>query len=296
MTFEQDFDSIVLSPSHGGATGTIVALCFHDTEGGGTARNVGQFFANPATQASTTGVFGDSDSCGCVPYGTTAWHSGAGSPWNGAIEGYEHVGYASWSRAEWLNHSTMLVRSAKHFAKRCKALGIPPRKIGPDQLARAIATRNPADGGICGHYDITQAAGIYGGHTDPGPNFPWDYYIDLVRQYHDGTPAPTPTPSHPEEPLMVTDDDAQKIRQIVKEELAAAALRPWIGRDETSGGIYLVDITNTKHHIEDGSDADGNGVIDTVDVLMRYFSAVNKGDQGRALKDLPEGPAIKPQT
>jgi len=221
MGFEQDFDSIVLSPSHGGATGTIVALCFHDTEGSGTARNVGQFFANPATQASTTGVFSDTDSCGCVPYGTTAWHSGAGSPWNGAIEGYEHVGFAAWSRADWLNHLSMLNRSARHFAMRCKALGIPPRKINADQLARAIATRNPADGGICGHIDITQAASVYGGHTDPGPNFPWDTYIDLVRSFYNGTPGPTPSPS-PASPIK--DHDMNTII--------------WI---ETKSGAYVYD-------------------------------------------------------
>lgn len=219
MTFEQDFDAIILSPSHGGPTGPIVALCFHDTEGSGSAKNVGLFFANPATQASTTGVFSDFDSCGCVPYGITAWHSGAGSPWNGAIEGYEHVGFASWSRAEWLAHMPMLDRSARHFAARCKTLGIPPRKIGPDQLARAIATRNPADGGICGHYDITLAAGVYGGHTDPGPNFPWDTYIDLVRKYHDGA---TPTPSSI--PPAIKDHDMNTII--------------WI---ETKTGAYVYD-------------------------------------------------------
>lgn len=198
MTFHDDFDAVILSPSHGGATGTIVALCFHDTEGGGTARNVGQFFANPNTQASTTGVFSDTDSCGCVPYNVTAWHSGAGSPWNGAIEGYEHVGFAAWSRDQWLAHGPMLDRSARHYAKRCQALGIPPRKINADQLARAIATRNPADGGICGHYDITLAAGVYGGHTDPGPEFPWDHYIDLVRHYHGGAAAASASPTTPE--------------------------------------------------------------------------------------------------
>lgn len=211
MSFTQDFDSIVLSPSHGGPTGTIVALCFHDTEGTGTAKNVGLFFANPATQASTTGVFSDVDSCGCVPYRTTAWHSGAGSPWNGMIEGYEHVGYAAWSRDEWLRHMPMLERSARHFAKRCRELGIPPRKITPQQLAHAIQTQTPADGGICSHYDITIAAGVYGGHTDPGPNFPWDIYIGLVQKYH-GLPSfispspstpPAPSPEVPDVPTII---------------------------------------------------------------------------------------------
>lgn len=204
MTLVDDCDEYIPSPNHGGASGPIVALCFHDTEGGGTAADVARYFQNPAIQASTTGVFDDSSFVGCVPYGVTAWHSGAGSPWNGAIEGYEHVGFARWTRDEWLSHGSMLDRSARHFAKRCHDLGIPPRRVTPAELRAAVLSGNSAAGGICSHYDITQAVPVYGGHTDPGPNFPWDHFIALVQTYHAGAPAPTPQPPEDDDvPLFV---------------------------------------------------------------------------------------------
>lgn len=202
MSFSDDFDQLIISESHGGPSGTIIALCFHDAESPETpdgAENVAYYLQPSSRQASVTGCIDSNSKVGCVPYGTTAWHSGAGSPWNGAIEGYEHSGYARQTRDEWLDpySKAMLEISAAHYAKRCHDLNIPPRKINSDQLIRAIATRNPADGGICGHYDITIAAGIYGGHTDPGPNFPWDYYIDRVRFFFGSPPDPSPTPVPP---------------------------------------------------------------------------------------------------
>lgn len=36
--------------------------------------------------------------------------------------------------------------------------------------------------GIAGHRDFTQAFAVAGGHMDPGPNFPWDHFIDLIRK------------------------------------------------------------------------------------------------------------------
>lgn len=191
MTFAADFDSVVLSPNHGGPTGTIVALCFHDEEYpeiGTAAEDTAAFFSRTSSGASTTGAIDNNSKVGCVPYGVKAWHSGAGDPWNGAIEGYEHSGYAKQSRSEWIDvyGLQMLELSAAHFAKRCTELGIPIRYIGAAQLAAAVQARNPALGGICGHIEITRAAGVYGGHTDPGPNFPWDYYIGRVQHFAGG--------------------------------------------------------------------------------------------------------------
>jgi N-acetyl-anhydromuramyl-L-alanine amidase AmpD len=35
--------------------------------------------------------------------------------------------------------------------------------------------------GIIGHNDVTVAFRIKGGHSDPGKNFPWDDFIDMVE-------------------------------------------------------------------------------------------------------------------
>lgn len=230
MTLAEDFEQVILSPNHGGPTGPIVAVCFHSTESGGTARAIGQFFARPETQASTTGVFSDTDDCGCVEYGVTAWHSGAGSPWNGRIEGYEHIGFARFTREEWLSHKPMLDRSARHSAKRCKALSIPIRKITPAQLREAVLSGDPSKGGICSHKDITDAVPVYGGHYDPGPNFPWDYYIDRVLFFAGGaTPTPIPEDDMPYTP--------QQLTQFSTDGTIIAG--NFIARDPRDGGVFI---------------------------------------------------------
>lgn len=207
MGFYEDFDSVMLSPNQKARTpagARVVALCFHDEEypeRDTSAEDVARFFQNPSRQASVTGVIDNNSSVGCVEYGRTAWHSGAGDPWNFMIEGYEHSGYAHQTRAEWLDPYgiAMLERSAAHFAKRCHALGIPPRYIDAAQLRHAVNTNNPADGGICGHKTITDAVPVRGGHYDPGPNFPWDYFIGRVQAHHGGgAPPPPPAPETPD--------------------------------------------------------------------------------------------------
>lgn len=207
MGFYEDFDRYILSPNHGGPSGIIVAECVHDAEypeRGTAAEDIGNFFSRPSVAASTTGCIDNNSKVGCVPYGTKAWHSGAGDPWNGAIEGYEHSGYASQSAEDWIDvyGLQMLEISSKHYAKRCQDLGIPPRKINEHQLREAVLSRNPNRGGICGHIEITKAAGVYGGHWDPGPNFPWSYYIDRVVHFYNGGKPDEEIVNTPPQPII----------------------------------------------------------------------------------------------
>ena len=73
--------------------------------------------------------------------------------------GFEHEGYASYSRAQWLQPSrrTMLKRSANRTAWVCwkYRLGRPRRKVN-----------------VFGHVDFPA-----GGHHDPGTGFPWKRYM-----------------------------------------------------------------------------------------------------------------------
>lgn len=47
--------------------------------------------------------------------------------------------------------------------------------------------------GFYGHVDSTRAWNNPDGHYDPGPDFPWDEFLDQVGGYMTGTPTPTPT-------------------------------------------------------------------------------------------------------
>ena len=147
------------------------------------AWSVAQFFAGPsAPSASAHACVDDRNAIGCVDWKDNAWHSGHG-PTNDRSIGIEHSGYASQSREEWLDEygMAMLERSARLFAEVGHGIyGIPAVKLSPEQVAAGQS-------GICGHADVTYGFGIYGGHTDPGEQFPWDVYLGLISKHINGS-------------------------------------------------------------------------------------------------------------
>ena len=65
------------------------------------------------------------------------------------------------------------MRSARITAEWCRKYSIPPVHLTVAQLK---AGRK----GFVGHVDVSNAY-HQSDHDDPGPNFPWDYYLGLVR-------------------------------------------------------------------------------------------------------------------
>lgn len=116
----------------------------------------------------------------CVLDTDGAWHtpgSIGGVEINRQSIGIEHAGYAKQTAAEWRDaYSTaMLEMSARLVAELCVKHMIPAVKLSPEQV-RAGAR------GICGHDDCTKATKV-GSHWDPGPHFPWDWYMERVRAH-----------------------------------------------------------------------------------------------------------------
>jgi len=122
-----------------------------------------------------------------------AWHTPGSLPNKQGREinrtsiGIEHAGYAKQTKEEWFDEysKAMLERSAGLVADICIRHKIPVVKLSPADL---LAGKH----GITGHGDCTKATGV-GDHSDPGPNFPWDWYIERVQTYYDamnGIPAP----------------------------------------------------------------------------------------------------------
>ena len=101
-----------------------------------------------------------------------AWHA-PGVNHNGI--GIEHAGRAKQSREDWLDAYSRLelAMSAKLAAQICRRHAIPIRKLTPAEVKVGAK-------GFCGHVDATLAFATAGGHTDPGLNFPWDFYLALV--------------------------------------------------------------------------------------------------------------------
>jgi len=146
------------------------------------AWDVARYFAGGSAKASAHVCVDDRNAIGCVDWRDIAWHSGHGATNNRSI-GVEHSGYASQSREEWLDEygMKMLDRSARLFAEVAYGIfGIPAVKLTPEQVAAGQA-------GICGHADVTYGFNIYGGHTDPGKQFPWDVYILMCKKHITGS-------------------------------------------------------------------------------------------------------------
>lgn len=96
---------------------------------------------------------------------------------------YELCGTAQ-TRAQWLDaaSSATLRLAARQVARDCRKYGIPVRRLTVAETRRAWTEFPNGPKGIVGHVDCTEAYPEDGGtHTDPGPDFPWDIFLDLVR-------------------------------------------------------------------------------------------------------------------
>jgi N-acetyl-anhydromuramyl-L-alanine amidase AmpD len=88
------------------------------------------------------------------------------------------------TRAQWLDaaSSATLRLAARQVARDCRKYGIPVRRLTVAETRRAWTEFPNGPRGIVGHVDCTNAYPEDGGdHTDPGPQFPWDLFLDLVQ-------------------------------------------------------------------------------------------------------------------
>lgn len=158
---------------------SVDLVVIHDMEAAesrSTAENVAKWFAGPSAPKASAHYNVDSDSIiQSVREHDVAWHAKQA---NRVGIGIEHAGYAKQTAAQWLDDygRDMLTRSAELVAGICKRWGIPIVKLTPEQV-RAGAR------GICGHHDVSLAYKTPGGHWDPGPHFPWTWYIEQVKKH-----------------------------------------------------------------------------------------------------------------
>jgi len=97
------------------------------------------------------------------------------------------IGRADQTAAQWGDEfsAAAMQRCATHVAEDCRYHAIRPERITGSEIV------NPTVSGLCGHGDISHAWNVRGGHSDPGPNFPWDQFCTQVRGYLITAPVPS---------------------------------------------------------------------------------------------------------
>jgi len=187
MPLRPDFNEYaVWSPNCSPRGGTKPTMwLIHTQEGAGNADLLARFLANPASQVSYHYTISEDRNdhgvtvCDVVDTDLASWSV---LDYNARSINLCFAGSsAGWSRAQWLQQSRAIDVAAYLAVADCAKYGISLTVVPPPYKATP---------GISDHAYVT-SRGI-GTHTDVGPNFPWDRYLDLVRGYAGQAPAPAP--------------------------------------------------------------------------------------------------------
>jgi N-acetyl-anhydromuramyl-L-alanine amidase AmpD len=154
----------------------VVIHSMESQEKGDTAENVARYFQNIPRPASAH-LCVDADSIvQCVRDNDVAF-AAPGVNRDGIH--IELAGYSKQTEAEWLDPYgvLMLDKAANAAAQYCLKFDLPVAHLSLQELK---------DGkrGIIGHWDATQTYKPNAGHTDPGQNFPWAFFIKRVGEHH----------------------------------------------------------------------------------------------------------------
>ena len=158
----------------------------HTTEGseGLTSAEDGAAYNRVRDQSVSTHYFHDqNNTVQCILTSDRAYH--ARFHGNEIGIGYELCARAGQTPAQWHDAASLgtLRNAAKQVARDCVKYNLPVRRLSVAEVRAAYYA--PADQrprGICGHVDVTAAyPEDQGDHWDPGPNFPWDEFLDMVR-------------------------------------------------------------------------------------------------------------------
>ncbi|MFD9948778.1 N-acetylmuramoyl-L-alanine amidase [Nonomuraea sp. NPDC059023] len=162
----------------------IVIHTMETGETGNVAENVAAYFARRATKASAHVCVDNNSEIRCVADSDTAW---AAPGCNDDGLQMELAGRAGQNNSQWADPYSvaLLHRAAKIAAAWTKKYNIPIRRLTHAELRAGKA-------GFIGHIDASK---VYkrSDHWDPGPHFPWEQFLQLVRSYRDGSGDPTPT-------------------------------------------------------------------------------------------------------
>lgn len=155
----------------------VVVHSAETAERGDTAERVAEFFRTVDRKCSAH-ITVDADSVVRSVRDDDTAFGAAGANTDGLH--VEHAGRARQTRDEWLDDygDRLLRRSAEAAARWARAYGIPAVRLTREQVADRRTK------GFTDHATVSAAFPEKStGHTDPGPHFPWDVWLDLVRGF-----------------------------------------------------------------------------------------------------------------
>lgn len=177
----------IASPNKSSRGGSAVRLVvIHTAQGAATFRDLGAYFANPASEVSShTGIDDTVGQCGeYVGRSDKAWTQGNANPY---CVSCELCAWAEWDSAEWSRHPNMLANVAQWVAEECAHFGVP-------LVALSAAQAQSGAAGVCDHAALGSDGG---GHWDCGPGFPMAQVISMATGGSPPHPQP-PVPSPPQ--------------------------------------------------------------------------------------------------
>lgn len=165
-------------------------VVIHTTEGseGPNAAENGAAYDKVRTDGTSTHLFVDSNSAVQEVRFVDRAHA---ARFHGNEIGIqiELCGYAGQTWAQWHDaaSTTELRIASQEVAAICREYNLPVVHLTVAQV-RAAYYGPVRPKGICSHYDVTRAYPEDGGtHTDPGPSYPWDEFLGMVRAELNGS-------------------------------------------------------------------------------------------------------------
>lgn len=174
------------SYAKGRPDGQPIWIVVHDMEASehsGRAESTANYFATlPDGRSVSSHYCVDNDSVvQCVKLSDTAYTVG-NRPGNYRGINWEFAGFASQSGGDWLDAFGVAM-----FAQAAPYIRADAAKYGIPLVRRTVAELKKYTPGVTSHNDLREAFGNTS-HTDPGPNFPWDYFMALLQEGDDMTP------------------------------------------------------------------------------------------------------------
>jgi len=144
-------------------------IVVHCTQGS-TAAGAANWFRNPAARGSAHVSIDDDEGIRSAHDTEGTYHA---KGHNSKSFGIEIAGFAQWSKREWKKHEVRITEAARFAASLCRKYDMNP---GPAQIIGG-RRRN----GITFHRDCPG-----NDHWDPGPNFPYEFFFEMVDKFYKG--------------------------------------------------------------------------------------------------------------